>query len=137
MHVEAFHVFLRDVSAPVVVDAGRDPDLHACRAEALDQRKQIQKAPRFASSTASCYAEFVTGVIFYQRAAMYGSNLFGGFVVRDFSKGAKPKVSAGMVKNPLEAFPAKTPDQTETARVELVDAWSKDFGEWLSKKYKR
>lgn len=102
----------------------------------LDQRKEFKKAPRFADSAAPCYAEFVPGVIFYQRAAMYGSNLFGGFLFRDFSKGSKPRVSSGMVKNPLEAFPAKTPEETEAARVELLDAWSKDFDEWLDKKLK-
>jgi hypothetical protein len=101
-----------------------------------DQRKAIKKAPRFADSAASYYAELVTGVIFYQRAAMYGSNLFGGFVFRDFTKGTKPKVSSGVVKNPLEAFPAKTPEETEAARVELRDAWSKDFDEWVEKKLK-
>ncbi len=44
------------------------------------------------------------------------------------------KVSTGQVKNPLEFFPPKTPEDIDKAKVELRDAYSKDFAEYVDKK---
>lgn len=102
---------------------------------ALEQRKDIKKIKgRLSESKAACYGELINGVIFYHRAAMYGSNLFGGFVYRDFTGASTPTVSVGKVKNPLEVFPPKAPNDVEAAKAELVDAWGKDFNEFVQKK---
>ena len=68
---------------------------------------------------------------------MYGSNLFTYFTFRNF--GEKPAAlnsSIGMVKNPLEDFPPKTPENVAAAQAELRLAFSKDYVEWLDKKKK-
>ncbi len=41
-----------------------------------------------------------------------------------------------MVKNPLEDFPPKTPEKVEAAKLELRDAFAKDFSEYVQKKVK-
>jgi hypothetical protein len=103
-------------------DLKRDPALKANR--------------RLTGSQSPCYAELITTMVFYHKAMMYGSNLFTGFYYREF--GDKPlaqKVATGMVKNPLEIFPAKTPDKVPAAQAELRNAFVLDYREWLQKKY--
>ncbi|NCP12086.1 MAG: hypothetical protein GW859_09075 [Sphingomonadales bacterium] len=103
----------------------------------LAQRKNIKKNKRrLSDSQASCYGELINGVVFYHRAAMHGSNLFGGFIYRDFSDSNEPRVSIGKVKNPLESFPPDKPEDEAEAKTELVDAWAKDFNEFIQKKLK-
>lgn len=110
------------------------PELKA-RAKAINAR--IKAGKRLTESTNPCYAELVTTHIFYHKAMMYGSNLFTGWVFREFD-GAKVKVKAqGQVKNPLEAFPPKSEELVETAKVELRDAYAKDFAEYVEKKLVR
>lgn len=99
---------------------------------------KIKSGDRLSTSKSTCYAELVTTNIFYHKAMMYGSNLFVGFVFRDF--GDKPKATfkaAGAVKNPLEHFPPKTEADIDAAKAELRDAYSKDFLEYVEKKVKR
>jgi hypothetical protein len=57
-------------------------------------------------------------------------------VLGRFSRGfrAATKISTGQVKNPLEYFPPKTEADVEKAKVELRDAYSKDFAEYVDKK---
>jgi hypothetical protein len=66
---------------------------------------------------------------------MYGSNLFTGWIYRDFKdKAVAPANFTGQVKNPLEDFPPKTSEDIEKGKVELRDAYSKDFLEYVDKK---
>lgn len=92
---------------------------------------------RLSASQSPCYSELVTSFIFYQKAMMYGSNLFTFWHFRNF--GDKPVAtvtSSGMVKNPLENFPPKTPEMVDAAKVELRNAYVLDYREWLQKKKK-
>jgi len=96
---------------------------------------RIRSGERLSASTAPCCAELIGSVILYHKAMMYGSNLFAGWIYRPFpSTGKTAKSFAGSVKNPLEDFPAKTPDKIEPAKAELLDAYSKDFLEYVDKK---
>ena len=91
---------------------------------------------RLSASQSPCYAELITTLIFYQKAMLYGSNLFTGWVYRDFAdKPLARKVAAGMVKNPLEVFPPKAEANVAAAQAELRDAYAKDYAEWLAKKF--
>jgi hypothetical protein len=110
-----------------------DPALKA-KIKALNA--DLKAGKRITSSTNPCYAEFLLVSVFYFKAMMYGSNLLVGTQFRDFSKGGKPIISIGAVKNPLEVFPPKTPDMVEPAKAELRDAFAKDFIEWTEKKLK-
>lgn len=66
---------------------------------------------------------------------MYGSNLFTGWIYRDFGDQQLVRHEGrGQVKNPLEHFPPKTADQVDAAKAELRDAYSKDFVEYVAKK---
>lgn len=66
---------------------------------------------------------------------MYGSNLFTGWIYRDFKdKAVAPTNFAGQVKNPLEHFPPKEEANIDAAKVELRDAYAKDFAEYVEKK---
>lgn len=117
---------------PFNEDLKKDPALKA-KAKAMNAR--IKAGKRLSDSTHGCYAELITTMIFYHKAMMYGSNLFTGWIYREF--GDKPnatRTATGMVKNPLEDFPAKTPEKLEAAKVELRDAFSKDFVEYVQKK---
>lgn len=96
----------------------------------------LKAGRRITSSTNPCYAEFVLLSVFYFKAMMYGSNLLVGTQFRDFSKGGAPVISIGAVKNPLEVFPPKKPEDVEAAKAELRDAFTKDFIEWTEKKLK-
>lgn len=98
---------------------------------------RIKSGERLSNSTAPCYAELIGTMIFYHKAMMYGSNLFGGWIFREFpATGKATKTAVGAVKNPLEDFPPKTPDKIEPAKAELRDAYAKDFAEYVQKKVK-
>ena len=117
---------------PFNEDLKKDPALKA-KAKAMNAR--IKAGKRLSDSTHGCYAELITTMIFYHKAMMYGSNLFTGWIYREF--GDKPiatRTATGAVKNPLEDFPAKTPEKVEAAKAELRDAFSKDFVEYVQKK---
>ena len=65
---------------------------------------------------------------------MYGSNLFTGWIYREFDGPKQTKIGKGQVKNPLENFPPKTEEMVEPAKAELRDAYAKDFSEYVEKK---
>ncbi len=107
------------------------------KAEAKAMNATIKAGKRLTAGTAPCYAELVTTHIFYHKAMMYGSNLFTGWVFREFA-GPKLKVTGkGQVKNPLENFPPKSEDMVPAAQAELRDAYAKDFAEYTQKKIVR
>ncbi|RYD50206.1 MAG: hypothetical protein EOP60_12315 [Sphingomonadales bacterium] len=117
---------------PFNEDVKKDPALKA-KVKALNAR--IKAKQRLSDSKHACYAELITTHIFYHKAMMYGSNLFTGWIYREF--GDKPlatKTATGQVKNPLEKFPPKAEADVEIAKVELRDAYSKDFVEYVQKK---
>lgn len=109
-----------------------NPELKA-KAKAMNAR--IKAGQRLSDSTNPCYAELITTHIFYHKAMMYGSNLFTGWIYREFpAKGNATKTATGQVKNPLENFPPKSEDMVEPAKAELRDAYAKDFVEYVAKK---
>lgn len=117
---------------PFNEDLKTDPALKA-RVKAMNAR--IKAGQRLSDSKHPCYAELITTHIFYHKAMMYGSNLFTGWIYREF--GDKPiatKTARGQVKNPLENFPPKTPEMVAAAKAELRDAYAKDFVEYVEKK---
>jgi hypothetical protein len=119
-------------STPFNEDVKKSPELKA-KVKLMNAR--IKAKERLSESKHNCYAELITTAIFYQKAMMYGSNLFTGWIYREF--GDKPiatKVATGAVKNPLENFPPKTPDKVDAAKLELRDAFAKDFVEYVQKK---
>ncbi len=117
---------------PFNEDLKKDPALKA-QVKALNAR--IKAGKRLTDSTHGCYAELITTHIFYHKAMMYGSNLFTGWIYREFGdKQIATKTATGQVKNPLEDFPPKTPEKLEAAKVELRDAYAKDFVEYVQKK---
>ncbi len=119
---------------PFNEDVKTNPELKA-KVKAMNAR--IKAGHRLSDSTNTCYAELITTHIFYHKAMMYGSNLFTGWIYRDF--GDKPtaiKTATGQVKNPLEHFPPKSEDQVSAAQAELRDAYAKDFVEYVAKKVK-
>lgn len=97
---------------------------------------KLKSGQRLSTSTAACYAELTTNGIFYMKAMMYGSNLFTGWVYREYAGDTLKRKAMGAVKNPLENFPPKTADKVEAAKLELRDAFSKDFAEYVAKKVK-
>lgn len=117
---------------PFNEDVKKDP---ALKAKVKEMNARIKAGQRLSASTAPCYAELIGTVIFYQKAMFYGSNLFGGWVYRQFpATGNATKIKAGAVKNPLEDFPPKTPEKVDAAKAELRDAFAKDFVEYTAKK---
>lgn len=121
-----------EVPTPFNEDLKTNPELKA-KVKAMNAK--IKAGERLTDSKHPCYAELITTHIFYHKAMMYGSNLFTGWIYREF--GDKPKAtktSTGQVKNPLEDFPPKTPEMVEKAKIELRDAYSKDFVEYVAKK---
>ncbi|MBD8678507.1 hypothetical protein [Sphingomonas sp. CFBP 13720] len=118
---------------PTIEDAKADP---AVKKTVKEMAAKLKGKVRLSDATVPCYAELVGGGIMYHKAMMYGSNLFAGWIFRDFGKtaGTLPKFFSGAVKNPLEKFPAKTPEDTEVATAELRDAYAKDFVEYVEKK---
>jgi hypothetical protein len=121
-------------ATPFNEDLKGDPALQA-KVKAMNVR--IKAGQRLSDSKNTCYAELITTMIFYHKAMMYGSNLFTGWIYREFpATGVATKTAKGAVKNPLGVFPPKAPDQVEPAKAELRDAYSKDFLEYLEKKVK-
>jgi hypothetical protein len=119
---------------PFNEDVKKDAALKA-KTKAMNAR--IKAKQRLSDSTHPCYAELITTHIFYHKAMMYGSNLFTGWIYREF--GDKPiatKVAAGQVKNPLEHFPPKSAEAVDAAKAELIDAYERDFREYVEKKVK-
>lgn len=107
----------------------------ALKASVKEMNAKIKGGMRLSNSTAPCYAEFIGTMIFYHKAMMYGSNLFGGWIYREFpATGRASKTVTGAVKNPLENFPPKSVDMIDAAKAELRDAYSKDFVEYTDKK---
>ena len=119
-------------ATPFNEDLKTNPELKV-KVKAMNAR--IKAGQRLSDSKHPCYAELITTHIFYHKAMMYGSNLFTGWIYREF--GDKPlatKTATGQVKNPLEDFPPKAADKIEAAKLELRDAYSKDFVEYVAKK---
>jgi hypothetical protein len=117
---------------PFNEDLKENPELKA-KAKAMNAR--IKSKQRLSDSASKCYAELITTHIFYHKAMMYGSNLFTGWIYREF--GEKPvatKVATGQVKNPLEHFPPKTEEKVAAAKAELREAYAKDIIEYVDKK---
>lgn len=112
-----------------------NPELKA-KTDAMNAK--LKSGERLTDVSKPCYAELLITHVYYLKAMLYGSNLFTGFLFRDYTSGrASPKVSKGQVKNPLEEFPPKSAEMVETAKVELRDAFAKDFVEWSQKKLKK
>lgn len=109
-------------------------DNPALKAEVKVLNQKIKDGKRLTDSTNPCYAELITTHIFYHKAMMYGSNLFTGWQWRQFDGAKLVANGKGQVKNPLEHFPPKDETMVEAAKVELRDAYSKDFNEWVLKK---
>ena len=110
-------------------------DNPALKAKVKEMNATIKANRRLSASQSPCYAELITTHIFYHKAMMYGSNLFTGWIYRDF--GDRPiarKVGTGQVKNPLEVFPPKDAASVEAAKAELRDAYARDFVEYVEKK---
>lgn len=117
---------------PFNEDIKKNPEL---KAKVKIMNAKLKSGERLSDSRAPCYAELVGTMIFYHKAMMYGSNLFAGWVFREFPATGKASRSAGgAVKNPLEDFPPKTPEKVEVAKNELRDAYAKDFVEYVHKK---
>ncbi|MEM6908134.1 MAG: hypothetical protein AAF494_05600 [Pseudomonadota bacterium] len=128
-----YRVIIQDPT-PWNEDVKEDEEL---KAEIKALNKKIKRGERITDSTNTCYAELITTHIFYHKAMMYGSNLFTGWNYRHFDGDKITIKGKGQVKNPLEEFPPKTAEMVETAKLELRDAYAKDFVEWTEKKVKR
>jgi hypothetical protein len=126
------YAIVLEPATPFNEDLKKDPALKA-KVKAMNAR--LKAGQRLSDSTHPCYAELITTHIFYHKAMMYGSNLFTGWIYREFpATGKATKTSTGQVKNPLEHFPPKTADMVDTAKAELRDAYAKDFVEYVEKK---
>ena len=116
-------------------DIKHDPSLKAKVAEVQATEKA---GKRLTSSAASCYAEFASPYVFYQKAAMYGTRVFTAFVFRDFRHGGSgPLISKGQVENHVPNFPPATPDQEESAKAALIDAYAQDLKKWAELKLRK
>ena len=121
-----------EAPTPFNEDLKKDP---ALKAKVKAMNATIKAKKRLSDSTSKCYAELITTHIFYHKAMMYGSNLFTGWIYRDFKdKAVAPTNFTGQVKNPLEHFPPKKEANIDAAKVELRDAYAKDFAEYVEKK---
>jgi hypothetical protein len=130
---EGYAIVVQEAT-PFNEDLKNDPMLKA-KVKAMNAR--LKAGERLSNSTNPCYAELITTHIFYHKAMMYGSNLFTGWIYREFpANGKANKVATGQVKNPLENFPPKTTEMVDAAKAELRDAYSKDFVEYVAKKVK-
>lgn len=125
-----YRVIIED-ALPGADEGKKNPEIKAYL-KGID--KKIKAGQRVGTSTAPCYAELITTHIFYHKAMMYGSNLFTGYVFREFD-GAKQLGSyAGQVKNPLEEFPPKEEAMIDEAKAELRGAYALNFPEYVQKK---
>jgi hypothetical protein len=126
------YVIVVDEPTPFNEDLKDNPEL---KARVKEMNATIKARKRLSNSTSKCYAELITTHIFYHKAALYGSNLFTGWIYRDFGdKAVAPTNFTGHVKNPLEHFPPKDEAKIADAKIELRDAYSKDFAEYVEKK---
>jgi hypothetical protein len=117
---------------PLEEDFEGEPDLKA-RAKAMNARFEAKL--RLSGSTHPCYAELITTHIFYFKAIGFGSNLVTGWTYREFGDQQRAtRVVTGQARNPLELFPPETVHDVEAAKAELVDAFEKDFREYVAKK---
>lgn len=133
LKLQGYQIIL-EPPTPFNEDIKKDPQLKA-RAAAMNAR--IKNKQRLSATTKPCYAELITTHIFYHKAMMYGSNLFTGWIYRQFDGGPlATKTVSGQVKNPLEQFPPKTAKDVAAAKLELRDAYAKDFVEYVAKKVK-
>lgn len=130
LKLDGYKIILEEPT-PFNEDLKKDPELKA-KTKAMNARLKAKQ--RLSDSTAPCYAELITTHIFYHKAMMYGSNLFTGWIYREFDGQKQTKVGKSQVKNPLENFPPKSEDMIEPAKVELRDAYAKDFSEYVEKK---
>ena len=131
LKLQGYRVIVEEPT-PFNEDVKKDPALKA-KTKLMNDR--IKANQRLSASTNPCYAELITTHIFYHKAMMYGSNLFTGWIYREFDgRPVATKVAKGQVKNPLEHFPPATPDKVEVAKLELRDAYAKDFSEYVQKK---
>lgn len=127
---DRYEIVLHDPT-PWNEDLKGNPQL---KAEVKALNKKLKSGERITDSTNPCYAELITTHIFYHKAMMYGSNLFTGWVYRQYDGDKLVAEGKGQVKNPLEEFPPKDEATVEAAKAELRDAYSKDFVEWVEKK---
>jgi hypothetical protein len=119
---------------PSAGDIKDDPAVKA-RHEEMEARKKAGQ--RLTHSTASCYGELLVPMVFYQKAAIYGTRVFTFFTYRRFKDGqSAPKVSSGQVENHTPDFPAAEPGKEDAAREALLHAYGADFLKWASLKYK-
>ncbi len=119
-------------STPFNEDLRYNPEL---KAKVKAMNVTINARRRLIGSTSKCYTELITTHIFYHRAIIYGRNLFTGWIYRNFKdKDVTPVNFTGRVKNPLKDSPPKDEAKIEVAKVELRDAYSKDFVEYTEKK---
>lgn len=126
------YVIIVEQPTPFNEDLKDNPELKA-KVKAMNATIKAKK--RLTDSKSKCYAELIATHIFYHKAMMYGSNLFSGWIFRDFKdKAVAPANFNGQVKNPLEHFPPKEEAKIEEAKAELRDAYSKDFIEYVEKK---
>ncbi len=126
------YAIIIEAPTPFNEDVKKDPEL---KAKVKELNATIKAGKRLTNSQSKCYAELITTHIFYHKAMMYGSNLFTGWNYRNFGdKMVLKKPATGQVKNPLEYFPPKTTEDVDKAKVELRDAYSKDFVEYVDKK---
>jgi hypothetical protein len=126
------YTIIIEAPTPFNEDVKKDP---ALKAKVKELNATIKAGKRLTNSQSKCYAELITTHIFYHKAMMYGSNLFTGWNYRNFGdKAVLKKPATGQVKNPLEYFPPKTLEDVDKAKVELRDAYSKDFVEYVDKK---
>lgn len=131
LRLEGYRIVV-EPPTPFNEDLKNNPELKA-KTKAMNAK--LKSGERLSDSKAQCYAELVGTMIFYHKAMMYGSNLFAGWVFREFpATGKASRSAAGAVKNPLEDFPPKTPEKVEAAKIELRDAYAKDFAEYVQKK---
>lgn len=133
LKLSGYRVIIQEPT-PFNEDLKNNPELKA-KVAAMNAR--LKSKQRLSDSKHPCYAELITTHIFYHKAMMYGSNLFTGWTYREF--GDKPtatKVATGHVKNPLEHFPPRDESMVEAAKLELRDAYAKDFSEYVEKKVK-
>jgi 3-oxoacyl-ACP reductase-like protein len=106
------------------------PSKIVTHAEALDRKTVNKIKTRRSDSMAPCYAELMVMDVFYQKAAVWGRSLRTGFMLREFTPGAKePSIRKTTGGNGLKIFPAKAGEDTTAADAELVAVFQKNFTE--------
>lgn len=106
------------------------PSKIVTHAEALDRKTVNKIKTRRSDSTAPCYSELIVMDVLYHKAAVWGRSLRTGFMVREFTPGAKePSIRKSTGGNGLKIFPAKAGEDTTAADAELVEVFQKNFTE--------